>query len=118
MPIIFPTDCLLTLAPPRHPVRSVPQVMGEAKDVLWVGYILVGGEIVIAIFFIVFIVVLSERLKVNNHFFSVDESVFFRSVDIFSAIRFLRSHYTYCSAFKTNRCLEFRYPRPSIARPA
>ncbi|CAM9493415.1 unnamed protein product, partial [Ectocarpus sp. 4 AP-2014] len=39
------------------------QVMGEAKDVLWVGYILVGGEILIAIFFLFFIVILSERLK-------------------------------------------------------
>ncbi|CAN0505982.1 unnamed protein product, partial [Ectocarpus sp. 12 AP-2014] len=37
--------------------------MGEAKDVLWVGYILVGGEILIAIFFVFFIVILSERLK-------------------------------------------------------
>ncbi|CAM9234479.1 unnamed protein product, partial [Ectocarpus fasciculatus] len=39
------------------------QVMGEAKDVLWVGYFLVGGEILIAIFFVFFIVILSERLK-------------------------------------------------------
>lgn len=41
--------------------------MGEAKDVLWVGYILVGGEIVIAFFFVFFIVILSERLKVPYH---------------------------------------------------
>lgn len=40
--------------------------MGEARDVLWVGYILVGGEVVIAIFFLFFIVVLSERLKVHT----------------------------------------------------
>lgn len=33
---------------------------------LWVGYILVGGEVVIAIFFLFFIVVLSERLKVHT----------------------------------------------------
>ncbi|CBJ32340.1 conserved unknown protein [Ectocarpus siliculosus] len=39
------------------------KVMGEAKDVLWVGSILVGGEILIAIFFVFFIVILSERLK-------------------------------------------------------
>lgn len=39
--------------------------MGEAKDVLWVGYILVGGEVVIAVFFLLFIVALSERLKVR-----------------------------------------------------
>eukprot|EP00752_Nemacystus_decipiens_P003601 g3320.t1 len=39
------------------------QVMGEARDTLWVGYILVGGEVVISFFFLLFIVVLSERLK-------------------------------------------------------
>eukprot|EP00903_Cladosiphon_okamuranus_P011141 g10515.t1 len=39
------------------------QVMGEAEDVRWVGFILVGGEAVIAFFFLFFIVALSERLK-------------------------------------------------------
>ncbi len=51
---------------PVPPTASRPKVFGEAKDVLWVGNIMVGGEIVIALFFVAFIVVLSERLKVPN----------------------------------------------------
>lgn len=52
---------------PRHPVVSLSlQVMGEDRDALWVGYILVGGEVVIAFFFLFFVVALSERLQVAN----------------------------------------------------
>jgi len=58
------------------------KVFGEAKDVLWVGYIMVGGEIVIALFFVFFIVVLSERLKVWDYrrgtlLTHLDASIFF-----------------------------------------
>lgn len=68
---------LPSLFPHPHPHRATPwspllQFFGEAKDALWVGYILVGGEIVIAIFFVLFIVILSERLKVNFYLSTID----------------------------------------------
>lgn len=45
--------------------KRTPQVFGETEEALHVGYVLAGSEIAIAIFFAVFIVVLSEKLEVK-----------------------------------------------------
>lgn len=67
---LYSARTALMSVPPRIPnplePASSPKVFGEAKDVLWVGYVLAGGEIVISLFFVLFIVVLSERLKVSG----------------------------------------------------
>lgn len=45
-------------------------MFGEAEEALKIGYILVGSEVIISLFFAVFIMVVSERLEVNlpsNH---------------------------------------------------
>ena len=48
----------------RLPSSDLLQAFGETHDALKIGYVLVGAEVIIAILFAIFVMVLSERLEV------------------------------------------------------
>ena len=54
---------------------------------MWVGNILVGGEVVIAFFFLFFIVALSERLKVRLFLLIHPAAHLLSAVDMANSIR-------------------------------
>eukprot|EP00904_Undaria_pinnatifida_P008354 jgi/Undpi1/4649/HiC_scaffold_18.g08003.m1 len=49
----------------RLPSSDLLQAFGETHDALKIGYVLVGAEVIIAILFAIFVMVLSERLEVK-----------------------------------------------------